>query len=137
MSGHDLLLACAFALAAFLYATVGHAGASGYLAAMAITGMAPEQMKSGKQADALAGSKPRRRMSSGSIAPASVPQSTTRATAARKPCANSPLLRGTRVAMTARDGERDGEGGEDRIDHGTSLGRARSSSRWYLGSAHK
>ncbi|MEK7414416.1 MAG: sulfite exporter TauE/SafE family protein [Planctomycetota bacterium] len=45
MSGHDLLLTTAFAFAAFLYATVGHAGASGYLAAMALSGMAPAQMK--------------------------------------------------------------------------------------------
>ena len=45
MSGHDLILTGAFAIAAFLYASVGHAGASGYLAAMALLGMAPEQMK--------------------------------------------------------------------------------------------
>ena len=39
MTGAELGLTAAFALAAFLYATVGHAGASGYLAAMALAGM--------------------------------------------------------------------------------------------------
>jgi len=34
-----------FAVAACLYASVGHAGASGYLAVMALAGMAPAQMK--------------------------------------------------------------------------------------------
>lgn len=34
-----------FAVAACLYASVGHAGASGYLAVMAFAGMAPAQMK--------------------------------------------------------------------------------------------
>ncbi len=45
LSGSELILTGAFAIAAFLYASVGHAGASGYLAAMALLGMAPEQMK--------------------------------------------------------------------------------------------
>ena len=45
LSGPELILTGAFAIAAFLYASVGHAGASGYLAAMALLGMAPEQMK--------------------------------------------------------------------------------------------
>ncbi len=45
LSSPDLILTCAFAVAAFLYASVGHAGASGYLAAMALVGLAPEQMK--------------------------------------------------------------------------------------------
>lgn len=45
LSGSELALTGAFAVAAFLYASVGHAGASGYLAAMALLGMAPEQMK--------------------------------------------------------------------------------------------
>ncbi len=39
-----LLIACIFA-AALLYSSVGHAGASGYLAAMAIFGIAPESMR--------------------------------------------------------------------------------------------
>jgi uncharacterized membrane protein YfcA len=46
LSSSELILTGAFAIAAFLYASVGHAGASGYLAAMALLGMAPEQMKS-------------------------------------------------------------------------------------------
>lgn len=37
-----LLLAAAFLVAALLYASVGHAGASAYLAAMALLGVAPE-----------------------------------------------------------------------------------------------
>jgi uncharacterized protein len=45
LNGSELLLTGAFAVAAILYASVGHAGASGYLAAMALLGMAPEQMK--------------------------------------------------------------------------------------------
>jgi len=40
-----LLLAAAICIAALLYSSVGHAGASGYLAAMALFGMAPEVMK--------------------------------------------------------------------------------------------
>lgn len=39
------LLAAMIFLAALLYASVGHAGASGYLAAMALLGIAPEVMK--------------------------------------------------------------------------------------------
>lgn len=44
---HDpaLLLTVLFAAAAFLYASVGHAGASGYLVAMALMGMAPATMR--------------------------------------------------------------------------------------------
>lgn len=45
LNGSELVLTAAFAVAAFLYASVGHAGASGYLAAMALLGMAPEEMK--------------------------------------------------------------------------------------------
>ena len=40
-----LMLTCAIFAAAALYASVGHAGASGYLAAMAIAGVAPAVMK--------------------------------------------------------------------------------------------
>jgi uncharacterized protein len=40
-----LLLAVAFFAAAMLYASVGHAGASGYLAAMALVGVAPATMR--------------------------------------------------------------------------------------------
>jgi hypothetical protein len=40
-----LVLAVAFAFAAMLYASVGHAGASGYLAAMALGGVAPATMR--------------------------------------------------------------------------------------------
>ncbi len=45
MSDAELLLALLFALVAVLYSSVGHAGASGYLAAMALVGLAPEQMR--------------------------------------------------------------------------------------------
>lgn len=45
MTESDLVLTAAFAVAAFVYASVGHAGASGYLAAMALVGVAPAQMK--------------------------------------------------------------------------------------------
>lgn len=46
MFGEDaLLLAAAFLVAALLYSSVGHAGASGYLAAMALIGVAPATMK--------------------------------------------------------------------------------------------
>lgn len=40
-----LLLACGFALVAALYSSVGHAGASGYLAMMALAGVAPVVMR--------------------------------------------------------------------------------------------
>jgi uncharacterized membrane protein YfcA len=40
-----LLLAAAFFAAAMLYASVGHAGASGYLAAMALVGVTPATMR--------------------------------------------------------------------------------------------
>ena len=40
-----LLLAALIFIVALLYSTVGHAGASGYLAAMALFGMAPAEMK--------------------------------------------------------------------------------------------
>lgn len=40
-----LLLSFLICLAAILYSSVGHAGASGYLAAMALMGIAPEVMK--------------------------------------------------------------------------------------------
>jgi uncharacterized protein len=39
------MLAALFVLAALLYSSVGHAGASGYLAAMAFMGVAPAIMK--------------------------------------------------------------------------------------------
>jgi uncharacterized membrane protein YfcA len=39
------LLAILFMMVAVLYSSVGHAGASGYLAAMALLGFAPEQMR--------------------------------------------------------------------------------------------
>jgi uncharacterized protein len=45
LSGDVLLLAALFLLVATLYSSVGHAGASGYLAAMALVGLAPEQMR--------------------------------------------------------------------------------------------
>lgn len=40
-----LMLALAFALVAALYSSVGHAGASGYLAVMALLGVVPEVMR--------------------------------------------------------------------------------------------
>ncbi len=40
-----IILVCAFFVIATLYTTVGHAGASGYLAIMAIAGLAPEVMR--------------------------------------------------------------------------------------------
>lgn len=40
-----ILLACLILLAAMLYSSVGHAGASGYLAAMALVGVTPAVMK--------------------------------------------------------------------------------------------
>ena len=45
MTPEPLLLAALFFAAALLYASVGHAGASAYLAAMALVGMAPEEMR--------------------------------------------------------------------------------------------
>src|SRR5688572_10367429 len=40
-----LILCAAFFVVAMLYSTVGHAGASGYLAMMALVGLAPETMR--------------------------------------------------------------------------------------------
>ena len=45
MAAEDLLLAALFLAAAILYSSVGHAGASAYLAAMALVGVAPETMR--------------------------------------------------------------------------------------------
>jgi uncharacterized membrane protein YfcA len=45
MNNSDLILALLILLAALLYSSVGHAGASGYLAAMALLGVAPALMK--------------------------------------------------------------------------------------------
>jgi len=45
MSTEDIILTVLILVAALLYASVGHAGASGYLAAMALTGIAPAVMK--------------------------------------------------------------------------------------------
>ena len=45
MGPDDLLLALLFLAAAALYASVGHAGASAYLAAMALVGVAPATMR--------------------------------------------------------------------------------------------
>jgi uncharacterized membrane protein YfcA len=45
LSGEDWILGILIALAAALYSSVGHAGASGYLAAMALFGLAPEVMR--------------------------------------------------------------------------------------------
>src|SRR5436309_397968 len=39
------LLACAMLVAAFMYASVGHGGASAYLAALALAGVAPAEMR--------------------------------------------------------------------------------------------
>src|SRR5437660_7225381 len=44
-SAESLTLTALILLAASLYSSVGHAGASGYLAAMALVGVAPESMK--------------------------------------------------------------------------------------------
>ncbi len=41
----DFLLAALFFAVAVLYSSVGHAGASGYIAAMALLGFAPEQVR--------------------------------------------------------------------------------------------
>src|SRR5437667_2849429 len=40
-----VLLTLLILIAALLYSTVGHGGASGYLAAMALFGLAPKEMK--------------------------------------------------------------------------------------------
>jgi uncharacterized membrane protein YfcA len=45
MGETEWILAALFLLVAILYSSVGHAGASGYLAAMALLGFAPEQMR--------------------------------------------------------------------------------------------
>lgn len=45
MTADILLLAAAFFVAASIYSTVGHAGASGYLAIMALAGVAPAVMR--------------------------------------------------------------------------------------------
>ncbi len=45
MNTFEIYLALLFFCVAILYSSVGHAGASGYLAAMALLGMAPEQMR--------------------------------------------------------------------------------------------
>ena len=45
MTETELLLAALFFVVAALYSSVGHAGASGYLASMALLGFAPEQMR--------------------------------------------------------------------------------------------
>jgi hypothetical protein len=45
LSADTLTLAILILLAATLYSSVGHAGASGYLASMALVGIAPESMK--------------------------------------------------------------------------------------------
>ena len=41
----DLVLAALFFVVAIIYSSVGHAGASGYIAAMALLGFAPEQVR--------------------------------------------------------------------------------------------
>ena len=43
--GNTLLLTLLIFVAALLYSSVGHAGASGYLAAMALFNLAPDVMK--------------------------------------------------------------------------------------------
>lgn len=45
MTVEDLILVALILVAALLYSSVGHAGASGYLAAMALVGVTPEVMK--------------------------------------------------------------------------------------------
>ena len=45
MNETELLLALLFLAVAVLYSSVGHAGASGYIASMALLGFAPEQMR--------------------------------------------------------------------------------------------
>lgn len=46
MNGNEGVLIVGFGIAAFLYASVGHAGASGYLVIMALVGMTPGEMRS-------------------------------------------------------------------------------------------
>ena len=48
MTPESIILAALFFAAALLYASVGHAGASAYLAAMALVGVAPETMRSAR-----------------------------------------------------------------------------------------
>jgi uncharacterized membrane protein YfcA len=45
MPAPELIAAALFLLVAVLYSSVGHAGASGYIAAMTLLGFAPEQMR--------------------------------------------------------------------------------------------
>ena len=45
MTATELLLGALFVVVAVLYSSVGHAGASGYIAAMALLGFAPEQVR--------------------------------------------------------------------------------------------
>jgi hypothetical protein len=45
LTADALTLAALILLAATLYSSVGHAGASGYLASMALIGMAPDSMR--------------------------------------------------------------------------------------------
>jgi len=45
MTATDLLLGALFFIVAVLYSSVGHAGASGYIAAMALLGFAPESVR--------------------------------------------------------------------------------------------
>jgi len=45
MTEIDLLLGALFFIVAVLYSSVGHAGASGYIAAMALLGFAPESVR--------------------------------------------------------------------------------------------
>ena len=45
MTESELILAALFFAVAVLYSSVGHAGASGYIASMAVLGFAPEQMR--------------------------------------------------------------------------------------------
>jgi uncharacterized protein len=45
MDAHTLLLTAGIGLVAFLYATVGHAGASGYIAIMTLAGLAPAEIR--------------------------------------------------------------------------------------------
>lgn len=45
MTGDTWWLAAMFLVVATLYSSVGHAGASGYIAAMALVGLAPEQIR--------------------------------------------------------------------------------------------
>jgi uncharacterized protein len=49
LSLDDWILGGLVAFAAALYSSVGHAGASGYLAAMALFGLAPEVAAGGAQ----------------------------------------------------------------------------------------